>query len=51
VSQDTGALPSGPFATAAAIQTLKGRRRFYERFILSLEIGNRAFAGIVEVTR
>lgn len=43
--------PHGPYATADAIQTLKHRSRFYERFTLSWEIGDRAFAHAVEVTR
>lgn len=47
----SAALPSGPFATAAALQTLKHRTRFYQRLTLSLEIGDRAFAEVVEVTR
>lgn len=45
------ALPSGPFATVAALQTLKHRTRFYQRITLNLEIGDRAFAHAVEVTR
>jgi hypothetical protein len=38
----------GPIATADALQTLKPRRRFYERIVLSLEIGPRAFGHVTE---
>jgi hypothetical protein len=42
---------SGPFATADALQTLKPRRNAIERIVLREEIGARAFAHVVEVTR
>jgi hypothetical protein len=44
-------LPSGPFATADAIQTLKHRALFYQRFTLREEIGDRAFTYAVEAPR
>lgn len=47
----TAALPSGPFATADALQLLKHRTRFYQRITLREEIGDRALAHAVEVTR
>jgi hypothetical protein len=41
----------GPIATADALQTLKPLGRAYQRIILREEIGDRAFAHVVEVTR
>jgi hypothetical protein len=43
--------PHGPIATADALQALKPLRRPFERIVLSLEIGDRAFGHVVEVTR
>lgn len=45
------ALPSGPFASADAWQTLKPRGHAYERLVLSVEIGVRALDHATEVTR
>lgn len=43
--------PSGPIATADAIQTLKTIPRLYQRLTLREEIGQRAFNHIQEVPR
>lgn len=44
-------VPSGPFATADALQTLKSTPRAHARIVLREELGARAFNHIVEVTR
>jgi len=44
-------LPSGPIATADAIQTLKPLGRLRERLVLREEIGPRAYEHIQEASR